>query len=217
MVSLEAMIIAIFLLVLGIAFCFGGYKWFMILLPVLAFLVGFSIGAIAVSGVYGDSILSMIVIVVAGLIVGLLLAVLVYLFFNLAIILLGAAAGYTIGSGLAFYLGFQSGPISIIAGIIVAVIVTFLAFRLNLPKYIIIALTAIMGSEAIISGILLSIGLITPSELRVGLLGSMLSHSVAWTFVWLVLAAAGAAIQLHRAKLYELDLEAGRAAKLSRG
>jgi Domain of unknown function (DUF4203) len=211
MVSLEALVIAAFLLILGIAFCFGGYKWFMILLPVLAFLVGSIIGAVAVSGVYGDSILSLIVIVVAGLIVGLSLAVLAYLFFNLGVILLGAAVGYTIGSGLAYYLGFVAGPISFVAGLIAAAVVAFLAFRLNLPKYIIIALTALIGSEAILSGILLLIGFITPSDLQLGLLGSMLSHSVAWTFVWLVLAAAGAAIQLHRAKLYELDLEASRA------
>jgi hypothetical protein len=103
-----------------------------------------------------------------------------------------------------------------VVGLIAAAIVAFLAFRLNLPKYIIIALTALIGSEAILSGILLSIGFITPSDLQLGLLGSMLSHSVAWTFVWLVLAAAGAAIQLHRAKLYELDLEASRA-KVLRG
>jgi hypothetical protein len=211
MVSLEAMIIAIFLLILGIAFCFGGYKWFMILLPVMAFLVGFGVGAAAVSGVYGDSMLSFIVIIVAGLIVGLLLAVLAYLFFNLAVILLGAALGFTIGSGLAYYLGFESGPISFVAGIIAAVVVAFLAFRLNLPKYIIIALTALIGSEAIIAGILLMVGYTVPSDLQLGLLGSMLSHSVAWSFVWLILAAAGAAIQLHRAKLYELDLEASRA------
>jgi hypothetical protein len=144
MVSLEALVIAAFLLILGIAFCFGGYKWFMILLPVLAFLVGSIIGAVAVSGVYGDSILSLIVIVVAGLIVGLSLAVLVYLFFNLGVILLGAAVGYTIGSGLAYYLGFVAGPISFVAGLIAAAVVAFLAFRLNLPKYIIIALTALM-------------------------------------------------------------------------
>lgn len=207
---MEALIIAVFLLILGIAFCFGGYKWFMILLPVLAFLVGFVIGAAAVSGVYGDSMLSLIVIIVAGLIVGLLLAVLAYLFFNLAVILLGASLGFTIGSGLAYYLGFESGAISFIVGIIAAAIVAFLAFRLNLPKYIIIALTALIGSEAIIAGILLMVGYTEPSDLQLGLLGSMLSHSVAWSFVWLVLAAAGAAIQLHRARLYELDLEASR-------
>jgi len=209
MVSLETLIIAVLLLIIGIAFCFGGYKWFMILLPIWAFLVGFVIGAAAVSGVYGESILSLIVIVVAGLITGLLLAVLVYMFFNLAIILLGASLGFTLGSGIAYYLGFETGFIPVMAGLIVAVVVGFLAFRLNLPKYIIIALTALMGSEALLSGALLLVGFISLNDLAQGLLGSIMSHSTVWSFIWLVLALVGAAVQLHRAKLYELDLEPG--------
>ena len=71
MLSLESLIVAALLLIIGIAFCFGGYRWFMILLPVFAFLVGFIVGAAMVFGVYGESILSLIVIVVAGLITGL--------------------------------------------------------------------------------------------------------------------------------------------------
>jgi hypothetical protein len=209
MLSPETLIVAVFLLIIGVAFCFGGYKWFMILLPVLGFLVGFIIGAAAVSGVYGESILSLIVIAVAGLITGLLLAVLVYMFFNLAIILLGASLGFTLGAGIASYLGFETGFIPVMAGLIVAVIVGFLAFRMNLPKYVIIALTALIGSEALLSGALLLLGLISLSELDQGLLGSIMSHSTVWTFIWLALAVVGAAVQLHRAKLYELDIEPG--------
>lgn len=209
MVSLETLIIAVLLLIIGIAFCFGGYKWFMILLPIWAFLVGFIIGAAAVSGVYGESILSLIIIAVAGLITGLLLAVLVYMFFNLAIILLGASLGFSLGAGIASYLGFETGFIPFIAGLIVAVIVGFLAFRLNLPKYIIIALTALIGSEALLSGALLLVGFLSLDDLDQGLLGSIMSHSTVWGFVWLALAVVGAVVQLHRAKLYELDLEPG--------
>lgn len=209
MLSPETLIVAVFLLIIGVAFCFGGYKWFMILLPVLGFLVGFIIGAAAVSGVYGESILSLIVIAVAGLITGLLLAVLVYMFFNLAIILLGASLGFTLGAGIASYLGFETGFIPVMAGLIVAVIVGFLAFRMNLPKYVIIALTALIGSEALLSGALLLVGFISLDELDQGLLGSILSHSTVWSVIWLALAVVGAAVQLHRAKLYELDIEPG--------
>jgi hypothetical protein len=209
MLPLETLIVAVLLLIIGIAFCFGGYKWFMILLPVLGFLVGFIIGAAAVSSVYGESILSLMVIAVAGLIIGLILAVLVYMFFNLAIILLGASLGFTLGSGIASYLGFEAGFIPVIAGLIVAVIVGFLAFRMNLPKYIIIALTALIGSEALLSGALLLMGFISLDNLEQGLLGSIMSYSAVLSFIWLALAIVGAAVQLHRAKLYELDIEPG--------
>ncbi len=201
------MIVAVLLLAIGIAFCFGGYKWFMILLPVFAFLVGFVLGATAVFGVYGESILSLIVIATAGFITGLLLSVLVYMFFNLAIILLGAFLGYTLGSGIAAYMGFETGFIPAIAGVIAAAIVGFLVFRLNLPRYIIIALTALIGSEAILSGALLLTGFISLKDLELGLLGSVLSHSAVWSIIWLILAVVGAGIQLHMARLYELDIK----------
>jgi hypothetical protein len=207
MLTPETLIVAVLLLIIGVAFCFGGYKWFMILLPILGFLVGFIIGAAAVSSVYGESILSLMVIAVAGLITGLILAVLVYMFFNLAIILLGASLGFTLGSGIASYLGFEAGFIPVIAGLIVAVIVGFLAFRMNLPKYIIIALTALIGSEALLSGALLLIGFVSLDDLEQGLLGSIMSYSAVGSFIWLALAVVGAAVQLHRAKLYELDIE----------
>ncbi len=207
MAALEALVVAALLLIIGVVFCFGGYKWIMILFPVWAFLVGFIIGAAAVSGVYGQSILSLFVIVVAGFITGLSLAVIAYMFFNLAIILLGASLGFTLGTGLACYIGFKPGFILITAGIIVAVTVGFLAFHLNLPKYIIIAFTALIGSEALLSGALLLVDFISLKDLELGLLGSILSYSPGWSIIWLVLAMAGAAVQLHMAKLYELDLK----------
>lgn len=205
--DLQTLLVALVLLIIGIAFCFGGYKWFMILLPVWSFLVGFVIGASAVSGVYGKSIFSIIVIIVAGLIVGLLLAALVYLFFNLAVILLGASFGFTIGSGIAAYIGFEERFILLIAGLIVAIIVGILAYRLNLPKYIIIALTALMGSEAILSAAFLLTGLLSLGELNLGSLGQLFSQSTYLGIFWLALAAVGAAIQLQRSRAYELDLQ----------
>lgn len=216
MAALETLVIAVLLLLIGTAFCFYGYRWFMILLPICALLAGFVIGATSTFGVYGQSILSPIVIIVAGLITGLLLAVLAYMFFNLGIILLGAFLGYTLGftlgSGIALSLGFNAGYVSIIAGLIAAAIVGFLAFRFNLPKYIIIALTALIGAEALLSGVIFLMGFmgfISLNDLKQGFPGPVLSHSTAWTFSWLTLAAVGSVMQLHRAKYYELDLESG--------
>jgi len=215
MLSLQVLIVAAFLLVLGTALCFGGYKWFMILLPFLAFLEGFLIGANAAYGVYGKSILSIVVIIVAGLIVGLILAVLAYLFFNLAIILLGAFFGFTLGSGIVAYLGIDAGLIPIVVGLIIGGLVAFLVIRLNLPKYIIICLTALIGSEALIACALILAGILPLGGLKIGVLGPILYGSPWLIAVWLILAGAGAVLQLRKAKFYELDLQAG--AKSAKG
>ncbi len=131
------------------------------------------------------------------------------MFFNLAVILLGASFGYAVGSGLAYYLGFETGFVPVLAGLIVAAAIGFLAFRLNLPKYVIIALTALTGSGALIIGVLLLIGYISLNSLEKGGMEPIVSLSSGWVFIWLALAACGAAVQLHRAKYYELDLESG--------
>jgi len=215
MQSLEVLIVAVLLLIAGVAFCFGGYKWFMILLPMLAFVGGFVIGSQAVSGAYGHSILAALVILVAGLIVGLIFAVLVYLFFNLAIILLGASLGYALSSAATVYLGIENGMITNILGLIIGSIAAILALRFNLPKYFIIAFTALIGSDQLISGALILLGFTPVSDPPTGMLGLYITRYPGLIAVWLILAVAGAAVQLHRSKLYELDLQAG--AKSTRG
>ena len=204
--SLETLFIAALLLILGIALSLQGYKWFMILLPILAFAAGFTVGSYSVSNIYGVSILSSLVIVVAGLIWGILLAVIVYLSFNLAIILLGALFGYTIGSAITSFIGFETGFIQVVAGLIFAIIAVIIAVRLNLPKYLVIALTSLAGTEAILVGLLLLTGSISFNDLKLGSWESILSQFYVLAIIWLILAAVAALIQLREARKSELDL-----------
>jgi hypothetical protein len=204
--TLETIFAAALLLILGVALSFKGYKWFMILLPILAFATGFAAGINAVSNVYGMSIISSLVIAFAGLILGLLLAVIIYLSFNLAVILLGAIFGYTLGSGITSYAGLESGLIQIVAGLIVAVVTAIIAIRLNLPRYLIIALTSLLGTEFILVSLLLIMGFISVENLKLGSWLSSLSQSRILVVAWLIFAGLAALIQLHRAKYYELDL-----------
>ena len=198
MLSLEALIVAVLLLAISVAFCFGGYKWFMILLPILAFLDGFFIGVKGVYGVYGFSILAILVIIVAGLIVGLILATVAYLFFSLAIILLGASFGYTVGLAAAAYLGIGMDMNISILGLIIGAIAGFFAFRFNLPKYFIIFFTALLGSEFFLLGTLILFGFKSVGNIQMGMPGSYISQFKGLILFWLILAIAGILTQLHR-------------------
>lgn len=191
-------IIAGLLLAFGVMFCFGGYRWFMVLLPLLPFLVGFIAGAKAVYDIYGLSIVSLLVTIMAGLIFGFVIAILAYLSFNLAIIFLGALFGYTLGYGIISYLGYETGFIPLMAGLAVGIVAAFLAVRFNLPKYIVVGLTALVGAEALLSGALIMTGVMPLSDLQYGFLGSLLNNSLTWIAVWLLLAGTGAAFQLRR-------------------
>ncbi len=203
--ALESILVAFVTILIGAAFCFGGFKWFMILLPVWGFITGFSMGAHGVSSVYGESLLSMVVIIVAGAIVGLIFAVIAYLFFPVAIILMGASLGYFVGWTVVTSLGFEPGLIPALIGLIVAIVVALLAIRFHLPKFVIIVSTSLLGSIAIIIGIMLLIGDISLQGGLQELAKYLIEASTAWTVLWIALGAVGFVVQLRRAKAYEMD------------
>jgi hypothetical protein len=204
--AFATIVIALLALIIGSALCFGGYKWFVILLPVWGFLTGFSLGSYSVSGVYGESLLSIATIVAAGVILGLIFAVFVYLLFPVAIILLGASVGYAVGWTVMTYLGFSPGLIPAAIGIAGAVALAILAVRYHLPKYVIIVATAILGSFAMIIGLLLLIGEVSIQGLEQGLTAYLVQAPTAWLLTWAALAAVGLLVQLRRAWTDELDL-----------
>jgi hypothetical protein len=197
------------MLAAGAVFCFGGCRWFRVLLPIWGFITGFAIGAGSLLAVYGQSILAIIVIVAAGLIVGLLLAVAAYLFYSWAIILLGATLGYLFGSGIAASLGSESSMISPLAGISAALISGLVAVRLNLPKYAVIVLTAALGAAALVAGALLLTGQVPAESLQCArfqnaVLEHILDQSGIWGTAWVLLAALGVAVQLSSSRDCEL-------------
>ena len=203
--ALENILVAFVTILIGAAFCFGGFKWFLILLPVWGFITGFSMGAYGVSSIYGESFLSMAVIILAGAIIGLIFAVIAYLFFPVAIILMGASLGYFVGWTVIVSLGFEPGLIPALIGLIAAIVVALLAIRFHLPKFIIIVSTSLLGSIAIIIGIMLLIGDISLQGGLQELARYLIEASTAWSILWIALGAVGFVVQLHRAKAYEVD------------
>ena len=203
--ALETILVALVTILIGAAFCFGGFKWFLILLPVWGFITGFSMGAYGVSSIYEESFLSMAVIIVAGAIIGLIFAVIAYLFFPVAIILMGASLGYFVGWTVIVSLGFEPGLIPALFGLIAAAVVALLAIRFHLPKLVIIVSTSLLGSIAIIIGIMLLIGDISLQGGLQELARYLMEASTAWSILWIALGAVGFVVQLHRAKAYEMD------------
>lgn len=201
----ETVIVALLALLIGNAFCFGGYKWFKVLLPLLGLIIGFLIGAEWVAGIYGLTFLSAMPVLAAGIIVGLFLAIASYLFFDFAIILLVAILGYSAGAGILIHTSLGTGPIPSIAGWIAAVAAALLAVRLHLPKNAIIVLTALFGAAAIVNGLLLLMGLISLERFGYGIFDPISHYSNELALLVLALAAVGFIVQLKGARNYELD------------
>jgi hypothetical protein len=201
----ETVILALLALLIGNAFCFGGFKWFKILLPLLGLLIGFILGAEWTMSIYGLTFLSAIPVFSAGIIIGLFLAVAAYLFFDFSIILLVATLGYSLGAGILINTSFGTEPLPGIAGWITAALAALLAMRLHLPKNIIIILTAVFGAAAIVNGLLLLMGLITLERFSYGIFDPIAHYSDELALLVLALAAVGFVVQLKSARNYELD------------
>ena len=202
----EVLFVGLLALLLGAAFCFIGYRFFRILIPIWGFFAGFFFGAQGVVSLFGGGFLSTVTSWVVGLIVGLILAALAYFFYYAAVVILGGSVGYWIGTGLMAALGFsQQSFLAVVVGLAAAVVLAILIIALNLPKILIIVFSALGGASTIVAGILLLLGRIPLAFFGYGTVAAIILNSLLWLIVWLVLAVAGIVAQWRSTQDYTLE------------
>src|SRR5258708_23602214 len=190
---------------LGTAFCFAGYRLFRILITIWGFFSGLLIGASIVS-LLGGGFLSTLFSWLVGIAAGLIFAALAYFFFNLAIVILCASVGYWIGTGLVATLGLGKHDFwTMLGGIAVAALLATLIIALDLPKILIMGLTAFAGASTLMVGILLLFGNISVDSLQYGIVHPIIGRSMIWGMVWLVLAIIGFVVQWRSSQQYTLE------------
>jgi hypothetical protein len=201
--SFNVLIVGIVALLVGIAFCFAGYRFFRFLIAIWGFLTGFLLTAQAFSnGSEGHLLLSPLGLIIA-VIVGLVLAALAYYLYVAAVVILGASVGFWVGTGLVAAVGFGShSALALLVGIICAIVLAILTLTLNLTRLLIIIGTALGGASAIVAGVLLFLGIIRLDALSSGIVGAIISGSRQWSLVWLILAAVGIIVQMSRSQSY---------------
>jgi hypothetical protein len=123
--------------------------------------------------------------------------------------LLAAAFGWAMGAGFMSALGFDPGLLMALVGIIAALLMAALVVLLNIQKYVIIAITAIGGANAIVLAGLLLFGRVSLEGLRGAgnAIAPILQDSWFWLVIWLVLAAAGLVVQIITNRTYVFERE----------
>ena len=139
------------LLFLGIVIAFGGYRLFLILLPIYGFFFGLGFGAHSVQALFGDGFLSTTTSWVVGFFVGLLFALLSYLFWAFAVALMAGSLGYGLVAGFFGLFGADLDVLVWIVGVVVGVLFAISAIVLNLQKAIVIVSTALIGAWTIVA------------------------------------------------------------------
>lgn len=192
-------------LLFGAALVFGGYRLFLVLLPIWGFFFGFGLGAQTVHVLFGMGFLATISGWVVGFFAGVIFALLSYLFYMFAVALLAGSFGYGLIVGLWSLIGWDFGFIAWLLGIAVGVVVALVVLFFNVQKYAVIIITAIAGTAVIIFTLLAAFGNLTPVELLLSPVKSAVQNSFWWWLFFLVVAIAGIVVQIWDTSSYEIE------------
>lgn len=197
-ITMQGLLIGLLAIAIGAAFAFYGFRVFLILLPIWGFFAGFLLGANVMTNLFGDGFLIEVSSWVVGFLVGLVFAVLSYLYYWVAVILLGGALGYQLTYGVLQWIGFDAdGWIVFILALIVAAVFAVGFFVLRMPAVLVIVASAILGAGAIVAGVIVGLGLVPIETLESGIYGVYEAHDlgIVWIIAAIALAFAGAIYQ----------------------
>jgi len=149
--TFELFCVGLLALFVGLAVCFNGYRWFLILLPIWGFFFGFGLGAQTLQAIFGVGFVATVTSWVLGFLVGLVFAVLSYLFYAIGVALFAGSFGYALGVGLMGAIGIQFGLLVWLVAIVLGIIVAAVTILLNIQKWVIIFITS-FGGAGVIAG-----------------------------------------------------------------
>ncbi len=181
---------------LGLVFCFLGHSAARVVLGLWGAVVGFFAGALAYVAVYrwvGGGWMAAVPDWVFTIGMSLLLAWLSFAFYSMGVLLSMGAVGWGLGQVMSQAFHFPAWlalAISLVlaAGLVVA------GWTMNLPRLLLIVLTAMVGAGAIIDGAQLLLGGRLPWFDEASWRQETATNA-AWAGAYLVLAVAGGAVQ----------------------
>lgn len=192
-------------IILGLVVCFGGYRLFLVLLPIWGFFFGFFLGAQTLQALFGAGFLATVTGWVVGFVVGVIFAVLSYLFYIVGVAIIAGSLGYSIGAGLLHLIGIDAGLITFLVGLAVAIVVVGVTLYFNLAKYVIVIATGVIGAGVTIGTLMFGAVGMTLAKFTNNPIRSMLSGSPIWTILFIVLAIAGIVVQLRVNRSWEIE------------
>ena len=186
----EGIVVGLLAIIIGAAWAFYGMRLFIVLLPIWAAFFGFLVGAELGQDLFNQTFLGTVTSWVIGIVFAIIFAVLSYFWYYAAVVIAVGALGYAAGVGFFEWLGFGTGLVAIIVGLILAVIFAIGAFLLAVPALLVIVVSAITGAAAVVNGVLIFFGRIKVEDLNSGIVGGLLTDTAIGTILWVVIAVA---------------------------
>ncbi len=207
--SIEGIVVGLLGVVLGAAFCFAGFRYFLLLLPIWGFFVGFMAGAGATATLLGEGFLGSVIGIGVGIVVAIVFALLSYFYWWGAILVVAGTLGFWLAEWLLRLIGISTDTfivtvIAIVAGVALGVV----AFLVNAPKYVAIIVTAFAGAAWLAIGVALILGIVKTDELANGAFAALYTEGWVWIIIAAVAAAAGIIAQLQMTARWQQDVVA---------
>jgi hypothetical protein len=205
---LDDVLIGILAILVGLLFCFRGYLAMRVVIPIWGGFTGFLLGAGLVDAFTEEGFLGSLFGWLVGLGVGVLFALFAYLYYEVAVLLTMAAIGFTLGSTLLVALGVTWNWVIVLGGIVVAVALSLVALVGDLPMALLTVLTALAGSSAVVTGVMLVFGIIDLEDFDSVATTERLSEEWWWYILYLGLAITGIVVQLRSTEQMRATLRA---------
>ena len=199
------MCISMFTLLFGSILAFGGYRFFLFLLPIWGFVFGFGFGAQTVQAIFGTGFLSDVTSWVVGFFVALIFAALSYLFYYFAVAMISVSLGYALGTGLMLAILPNLTWVAWLVGVVVGIIFALAVLTLNVQKLVIIIATALQGAGVIVGTFLLMLGRLPSADVVANPVRTALQDSPFWVFIFVVVALLGVTAQLATTRQWQIE------------
>ncbi len=182
-------VVGIIALLTGAVFCFRGYLAMRLVIPVWGAFAGFMLGAAIVSGDAGflGNALGWFV----GLGLGLVFGVIAYLYYEVSVIIGMMGIGFVLGTSLMVVLGVTWSWVIVLSGVVLAVVLAFVAIVGDLPMVLLTVLTALAGASTIVAGLMLLFGTVDVADFDIGDTTEYVADDWWWYVIYGGLVVAG--------------------------
>lgn len=188
---MEDLVVGVIALLAGAVFCFSGYRTFRLVIPIWGAFVGFSLGAGVVAAISGDALLAKPVGWIVGGVVALVFAGLAYLYYEVAVILSMGSLGFAAGASGMVALGVSWNWLVVLAGALLGVVLAAFAITTNMPRILLVLVSAAAGATAMVGGAMLLVGAMETADFTSQAITDRIDDDWWWYVLYLFLALAG--------------------------
>jgi hypothetical protein len=176
---------------IGLSLVLRGYATIRAIISLFGALVGFLVGSAVIAQVTHTVLFQSQASIIGGAIGAVVFGLLAFFVYKVAMIGGLAAIGFTLGTSLVVALHIDTPAASLVAGILGAIVLAVVAWRLDLPGLILVILTVLTGASVTTLGTMLALGKVGPTSLGQATITAVFADGWGWYALYLGLVALG--------------------------